>query len=183
MQVQVLLQSQISSLVYFIVTYKPLSSIGNKGSGINVVTPPSGSLHTTCRRSKPPLLDFSLLALLGIPKKKKAQKVRTPPTATPPCRETGDIRYTKGKKCAKVRIPPCRETSDILYTKEKKAQKVRTPPWRPPRARGGPQQQHLLAEKQATSDIPKEKMCKSENTFLQRNGRHPIYQRKKMRKK
>ena len=57
---------------------------------------------------------------------------------------------------------------DIQYTKEKKAQKVRTTPRRPPRARGGPQQQHLLAEKRATSDIPIQGSgAKSEHTPME----------------
>ena len=51
-----------------------------------------------------------------------SQGTQRPPTATPPCRETGDIRYTKGKKCAKVRTPPCRETGDIRYIKRKKCE-------------------------------------------------------------
>ena len=45
---------------------------------------------------------------------------------------------------------------------------MRTPPRRPPRARGGPQQQHLLAEKRATSDIPIQGSgAKSENTPME----------------
>ena len=52
-----------------------------------------------------------------------SQGTRRPPTATPPCRETDDIRYTKEKKAQKV-ITPLR------------------PHRKPPRACGGSQQRH-----------------------------------------
>ena len=52
---------------------------------------------------------------------------------------------SQGRRRSPTATPPCRETGDIRYTKEKRAQKVRTPlrPQRkPPRACGGSQQRH-----------------------------------------